>query len=52
MDLYYKPERFFEAYDDDSEIGDLLGQVTGTLNRLDNVKEMLIAAASAAQKVN
>ena len=52
VDMYYKPERFFEAYDDDSEIGDLMGQVSGTLNKLDNVKEMVIAAENAAQRVN
>ena len=52
MDIYYKPECFFEAYDDESEIGDLREQVTGALNKLDNGIEMLSAAESAAQGVN
>ena len=29
-----------------------MGQVTGTLDKLDNVKQMVIAAENAAQKVN
>ena len=47
VDVYDQPERFIEAYDDDSEIGDLREPLIQTFERLEISKGVLKSAVNA-----
>lgn len=50
VDVYDKPSRFIDAYDDDSEIGDMREPLVSTFHRLEIFKGVLTAAVNATER--
>ena len=50
IDVYEKPSSFIDAYDDDTEIGDMREPLMNTFNRLEIYKGVLTSAVNATER--
>ena len=50
VDVYQQPHRFIEAYDDDTEIGEIRQPLVDTFQRLDIYKILLTSAVNAGER--